>query len=161
LVALIIRTHLQTSLPRPVEIETMRDCEGIIAFRLSSPSGMCAASSWIKKRREEASNDVCSAWTRVDCSAGLPDDSLMKRRSGSTREDATIPRHNTAERKIAVMGRSNSMPAKKWLSRLRDMESQLDKVLDDIYKGEVPLKDARAKLREFEKQLKELKSKLK
>jgi predicted nucleic acid-binding Zn-ribbon protein len=53
------------------------------------------------------------------------------------------------------------MPAKKWLSRLRDMESQLDKVLDDIYKGEVPLKDARAKLREFEKQLKELKSKLK
>ena len=54
------------------------------------------------------------------------------------------------------------MAAKNWLSKLRDAHRQLDEMLDDIYKGEeVPLKDARAKLREFEKQLKKLKSKLK
>lgn len=53
------------------------------------------------------------------------------------------------------------MPAKKWLSRLREMEKQLDKVLDDIYKGEVPLKEPRAKLRKFERKIKEVRSKLK
>jgi predicted nucleic acid-binding Zn-ribbon protein len=53
------------------------------------------------------------------------------------------------------------MRAKTWLSRLRDVQRRLDKVLDDIYKGEVPQKDVREKLQEFEKQLKDLKSKLK
>ena len=38
----------QTSPAQPLKSKMMRAIDGMTAFRLSSPSGMCAASSWIK-----------------------------------------------------------------------------------------------------------------